>query len=102
MLLALYCNCQTPLASRHGFGNNSLKSELLFLQVIGTGIFDLKLSHGIAESRLNLLLGTTLELDRHSRVGNNLFDTRNIGFELLPSLETFAISFIAAVELLGI
>ena len=90
------------LAGRHGLGNNSLQCKLLLLQVIRGGIFDLKLGHSLTEGGLDLVLGSALDLEGHSRVRNNLLDSRNVGLQLLSSLELLAESLIAVLELLRI
>ena len=86
------------LAGRHSLGNNSFQRELLLLQVIRGGIFDLELGHSITEGRLDLLLLATLELDRCSRIRNHLFNTGNVGLELLSGLKFLAESLIARLK----
>jgi hypothetical protein len=90
------------LAGGHGLGDHSLQCKLLLLQVIGGGILDLELSHGIAESRLDLVLGSTLELEGHGGVGDDLLDSRDVGLELLSGFELLAESLVAVLELLRI
>jgi hypothetical protein len=90
------------LAGRHGLGNNSLQCKLLLLQVIRGRIFDLELGHSIAEGRLDLVLGSPLELEGHGGVGYNFLDSRDVGLQLLSSLELLAEGFIAVLELLRI
>lgn len=60
------------------------------------------MGHGIAESRLNLVLGSALDLEGHGRVRDNLLDSRDVGLELLSSLELLAEGLITVLELLGI
>ena len=56
------------LAGGESLGDNTLECELLLLEIISGGILDLKLGHGVAEGRFNLLLLATLESDRGSGV----------------------------------
>lgn len=87
------------LPSGHGLGDESLESKLLLLEIFRSRVFDLKLSHGIAECRFDLLLVATLQLQRHGGVGNNLLNTRDVGLELLARLELLGESLIARLEL---
>lgn len=66
------------LTGAHGLCDNTLQSQLLLLQVIRGRVLNLELSHGIAESGLDLLLGPTLDLERHCWVGNNLLNSRDV------------------------
>lgn len=61
----------------------TLKSEVLLLEVLGRGVLNLELGHGIRQSGLNLLLLAALELAGRERVGDHLLDTRDVGLELL-------------------
>lgn len=54
----------TRLSRRHSLSHQSLKSQLLLLKVISRRIINLKLAHGLAEGLLDLLLLSTLELER--------------------------------------
>ena len=91
-----------PSTSRHGLGDNPLQRELLLPQVLGGRLFDLELRHGVAQGRLDLLLGPPLQLDGHGRVGHDFLDARNVGFELLPRLKLLAELFVAVLELGGV
>lgn len=90
------------LAGGHGLGDETLKSQLLLLQVIGGGVVDLELAHGVTQSRLNLLLVATLELEGHGGVGDDLLNTGNVRFELLTGLELLAEFLVAGLEFGGI
>ena len=90
------------LPSGHSLSNESLEGKLLLLEILGGGVFDLELSHGIAESRFNLLLVTTLQLHRHSGIGNDLLDARNVRLQLLAGLKLLRESLVARLELGGI
>jgi hypothetical protein len=93
---------KTNLAGGHGLGDHSLQGKLLLLQVIRGGIFDLELSHGVAESRLDLVLSSALELERHGGVRDDLLNSRDVGLELLSRLELLAERLVAVLELLRI
>lgn len=93
---------KTNLARGHGLGDHSLQGKLLLLQVVRGGLLNLKLGHGIAKGGLDLVLGTTLELEGHGGVGDDLLNSRDVGLELLLSLELLAESLVAVLELLGI
>lgn len=90
------------LAGGHGLGDETLKSQLLLLQVIGGGVVDLELAHGVAQGRLDLLLVATLELEGHGGVGDDLLNTGDVGFELLTGLELLAEFLVAGLEFGGI
>lgn len=83
----------------HSLGNQTLESKLLLLEVLGGGVLNLELGHGVAESGLNALLVAALELHGHARVGDNLLDTGDVRLELLARLETLGESLIAGLEL---
>lgn len=90
------------LSRGHGLGDETLEGELLLLEVLGGAIGELKSTHGVADSLLNLLLLATLELEGESGVGDNLLDTANVGLELLLGLESLAEGLVVALEGLGI
>lgn len=90
------------LSGRHGLGNKSLKGKLLLLEVLGRTFGDFKSSHGFGDGLLNLLLLATLELERQSRVGDNLLHTANVGLELLLGFKSLAECLIVALESLGV
>lgn len=90
------------LAGSHGLGDKALQGELLLLQVLGGGILDLQLSHGIAESRFNLLLVATLQLHGHAGVGDDLLNPRDVRLKLLARLEFLGESIVAGLELGGV
>lgn len=90
------------LSGREGLGDNALERQLLLLQVISRSILNLELSHGVAESRLNLLLLATLEADSGHGVGDHLLNTGDVRLELLPRLELLAEGLVAGLELGGI
>ena len=92
-LLLLVC-----LTGRERLCNYPLKSQFLLFQVVSPGVFNLQLGHSIAEGRLDLLLLATLELDRCSRVRNHLFNTGNVGLELLSGLKFLAKSLVARLK----
>ena len=87
------------LASGHGLGDEALKSQFLLLQVFRGRVLDLELAHGVAQSRLDLLLVATLELEGLGGVGNDLLDTGDVGFELLTGLELLAELLVAGLKL---
>jgi hypothetical protein len=64
LVSSTYTSLSNRLAGREGLGDNALQGELLLLQVITASILDLELRHGVAESRLDLLLLATLETER--------------------------------------
>lgn len=90
------------LAGRERLGDNALQGKLLLLQVLGGGVLDLELSHGVAERRLDLLLLAALEPDGGGRVRDHLLNTGDVGLELLPGLELLAEGLVAGLELLGV
>jgi hypothetical protein len=90
------------LSGGESLGDNALERKLLLLQVLSGSILDLELSHGVRESRLNLLLLTALEADGCGRVGDHLLNTGDVRLELLPRLELLAESLVAGLELLGV
>jgi hypothetical protein len=83
----------------HGLGNQALESELLLLEVLGGGVLNLELGHGVAESGLNALLVATLELHGHTGVRDDLLNTGDVGLELLARLELLGESLVAGLEL---
>jgi hypothetical protein len=83
----------------HGLGNQALEGELLLLEILGSGVLNLELGHGIAESGLNALLVATLELHGHARVGDDLLNTGDVRLELLARLELLGESLVAGLEL---
>jgi hypothetical protein len=83
-------------------GDNALECELLLLEVVGAGILNFKLSHGIAERSLDLLLLATLEVDGGAWVGNHLLDTSNVSLELLLRLVLLAESLIGALKFIRV
>jgi hypothetical protein len=90
------------LSGGESLGDNALERKLLLLQVLSRSILDLKLSHGVRESRLNLLLLAALEADGCGGIGNHLLNTGDVRLELLPRLELLAESLVAGLELLGV
>ena len=87
------------LASGHGLGDEALKSQFLLLQVFRGRVLDLELAHGVAQSRLDLLLVATLELKGHGGVGDDFFNARDVGLKLLARLKLLGESLIARLEL---
>ena len=87
------------LSGGESLGDGALESKLLLLQVISAGILNLELGHGIAESRLDLLLLAALEPHGGSGVRDHLLDTGDVRLELLSGLELLAESLVAALEL---
>ena len=87
------------LAGGHSLGHETLKSQLLLLEVLGGGVLNLELGHSVTEGRLDLLLVATLQLHGHSGVRHNLLDTGDVGLELLARLETLGESLVAGLEL---
>ena len=90
------------LAGRHSLGDNSLQCELFLLQVIRCWVLNLKLSHGIAESGLDLVLCSALKLEGHGWVRNNFFHSWDICLKLLSRLELLAESLVGGLEFLGV
>lgn len=90
------------LSGGHGLCDESLQSKLLLLEILGGGVLDLELSHGVAESRLDLVLVATLDLEGHAWVSDDLLNTGDVGLELLAGLEALAESLVAGLELGGI
>jgi hypothetical protein len=90
------------LSGGESLGDDALERKLLLLEVLGGGVVDLELSHGVRESRLDLLLLAALEADRSSGVGDHLLDAGDVGLELLPALELLAEGLVGGLELLRI
>ena len=90
------------LARRHGLGDQPLESKLLLLEVLGRGVLNLELAHGLAERLLNLVLLAALELEGESRVRDDLLNAGDVGLELLLGLKALAEGLVLALELLGI
>ena len=90
------------LAGRHGLGNEALEGKLLLLEVLGGGVLNLELRHGLREGLLNLLLLAALELEGESGVGDDLLDAGDVGLELLLSLEALGESLVVGLELLSL
>lgn len=90
------------LSGGHSLGHETLESELLLLQLVGTAVGDLEGSHGLGDLLLDLVLLATLELEGQRGVGDDLLNTANVGLELLLSLEALAESLIVGLELLGV
>lgn len=95
-------SCAIHLPGGESLGDGALEGELLLLELLGAGVLDLELGHGVAEGRLDLLLLATLELHRGARVRDHLLDTRDVGLELLPRLEALGEGLVRRLELLGI
>lgn len=87
------------LPGGHSAGDKSLEGKLLLLEIIRSGILDLKLGHGVAESRLNLLLVATLQLDRHGGVGDDLLNAGDVRLKLLARFEPLGELLVARLEL---
>lgn len=68
----------TLLSGGHGLGYQSLQRQLLLLEVIGCGLFDLELGHGVTEGGLDLLLVAALHLHRHAWVGDDLLNPGDV------------------------
>ena len=66
------------------------------------GVLDLELSHGITKSGLNLLASTTLELQAHGGVADDLLNPRDVRLELLPCLMLLGESVVSRLELFSI
>ena len=92
-------NC---LAGGHGLGDGALEGKLLLLEVVAGGVLNLELGHGVAESRLDLLLLAALELHAHAGVADNLLNTGDVALELLLGLELLAEGLVGALELLSV
>jgi len=90
------------LSGGHGLGDEALESKLLLLEVLGGGVLDLELSHGLADGLLDLLALVTLDLEGQSRVGDDLLDTADVVLELLLGLEALAEGIVGVLELLSI
>ena len=90
------------LAGGQSLGNGALESQLLLLQVISRRVLDLELGHSLAESRLNLLLLSALDLEGHRWVGDDLLNPRDVRLKLLLGLELLGESLIGGLELLGL
>lgn len=90
------------LSGGHGLGDEALEGELLLLEVLGRGILDLELGHGLADGLLDLLALVALDLEGHGRVGDDLLDTANVVLELLLGLEALAEGIVGVLELLSI
>jgi hypothetical protein len=90
------------LAGGHGLGDNTLKGELLLLEVLVVGVLNLELGHGVRESGLNLLAGSTLELQAHGGVRDDLLNAGDVRLELLASLVLLGESVVSGLELLSV
>ena len=90
------------LTRGHGFRHQSLQCKLLLLEVVRRRVLNLKLGHGVAEGSLDFLLGTAFELQGHCGVGNNFFDSGDVGFELLSSFKLLTECIVAILKLRGI
>ncbi len=97
--LTTSCTC---LSAGEGLGDQPLEGELLLLKILGGGLLNLELRHGIAESALDLVLLSTLQLEGESRVRDHLLDTRDVRLKLLLGLEALAEGLVVGLELLGI
>jgi len=62
----------------HGPGHETLDGNLSLLEVLGRGVLNLELSHGITEGLLNLLLLAALQLHGQTWVRDLLLDTRDV------------------------
>ena len=87
------------LAGGHGLGDQALEGQLLLLEVIGGRVLNLELGHGVAESRLDLLLVSALQLHGHGGVGDDVLNTGDVRLELLAGLELLGESLVAGLEL---
>jgi len=87
------------LAGGHGLGDQALEGQLLLLKVLGGGVLNLELGHGVAESRLDLLLVATLQLHGHAGVRNDLLNTGDVRLKLLAGLKLLGESLVAGLEL---
>ena len=90
------------LSRGHGLGDDTLQGKLLLLQVVGSGLLDLELGHGVAQGGLDLLLLATLQLEGQAGVRDDVLHTGDVGLELLPRLELLAEGLVAGLELGGI
>lgn len=90
------------LSGGHCLGDKTLEGEFLFLQLFGRTVSDLESSHSLGDGLFNLLLLTTLELERQGRVGDNLLNATNVRLELLLRFKSLAESLVVALESLGI
>lgn len=90
------------LPGGHGLGNKALEGKLLLLEVVSSGVLNLKLAHGLAEALLNLVLLAALELEGQSWVRDDLLNTVDVRLKLLLGLEALAESLIVGLELLSI
>jgi len=90
------------LAGRESLGDSTLESQLLLLQVISRGVLDLELGHSLAESRLDLLLLSALDLEGHRWVRDDLLNPRDVRLKLLLGLELLGESLVGGLELLGL
>lgn len=70
--------------------HDPLERQFLLLQFLRVCVLDLKLRHGVAERRFDLLPLAALELERSGGIGDHLFDARDIRFKLLFRLESLA------------
>jgi hypothetical protein len=86
----------------HSLGDQTLESKLLLLEVLGGGVLNLELGHGVAESGLNALLVATLELHGHAGVGDDLLNTGDVRLELLARLEALGEGLVGRLELVSI
>ena len=71
----------------HRLSNQPLEHKLLFLQLVGRTVLDLKLCHRVAERSLDLLLVSALHLDAHAWITNDLLDAADVALKLLLRLE---------------
>lgn len=90
------------LPGGESLGDDALEGELLLLEILGGGILDLELSHGVAESGLDLLLLAALQPDGGGGVGDHLLNAGDVGLELLSGLELLAEGLVGGLELLGV
>ena len=93
---------RSRLSGRESLGDDALERELLLLEVLGGGVLNLELSHGVGESSLDLLLLAALEADGGGGVGDHLLDTGDVRLKLLPALELLGESLVGALELGGV
>jgi hypothetical protein len=93
---------RSRLSGRESLGDDALERELLLLEVLGGGVLNLELSHGVGESSLDLLLLATLEADGGGRVGDHLLNAGDVRLKLLPALELLGESLVGALELGGV
>ena len=90
------------LSRGHGLGDDALQGELLLLQVVGSGVLNLELGHGVAQGGLDLLLLATLQLEGQAGVRDDVLHAGDVGLELLLGLKALAEGLIVALKLLGI